>query len=336
MFLIERFHGDPKTGRIPLFSACAERPMDKRRGEQSYDALQAQLNALRSRLLAAKRRARRQRMLAGNGRAEDDSSGALMAGSNPVGMPGLRRENVDGVPTWRVSTPTEAGGGPEIQKSIDGRAGEQALRAAIRYRLTLSPRLPLNEDQWTRIVCRWSAIAGSKPFDVDRLIACRSLGSISVASGTVQAVYEWATVAHRRYFAPGTYGSLMLAKLCAWSWLEDEALARQTSIRPRRVRATKRGADPTLPCGVLRKIVTDPSGSKRLTFRAAYRDEAGKWRNRSFSAGRIDGERIPQEATARRAAIAYRKAWENQENGKGAAMTDVDWHNWRHVFAAEG
>lgn len=249
-----------------------------------------------------------------------------------TGMPGLSFVDTDGGRIWIVKPPV-----------IDGRTvsaghklrfgphyGGNALRFAVRKRLSMFPRLPLSEDEWIDVVEAWQRIAPGEPFDVERLIKDRPCGTIRKVDGGVQATVMRRKEVRSASFTANAAGSLLLAKLQARAWLIERAA---DPLPPRPTEGLARKQDPSLRRGVRRVTFKDRRGQPCVGYEATYRRPDGRWRPRRFQAGRVASVTDADEACARAAATAFRRLWEEEQDGLHRLWSQFDWSNWRTAFA---
>lgn len=203
----------------------------------------------------------------------------------------------------------------------------------MRKRLAISPKLPMNEDQWVRVVTTWLTHGRGQIFDLKRFLATRRIGTIRTTSDTIQATYMHDCAQKSKSFAPGVVGSVHLSKINAWAWLEDEAdRIKAAPPRARSAKPTARASNPDLPRGVCRREAKDRRGATVVQFEASVTNAAGQPRQKRLVAGRIGVATEDQIEAARAAAIAYRAAWVRATDLGDRSALDMDWSNWRAHF----
>lgn len=274
-------------------------------------------------------------MLAAGADTNAQRAGMRTRNDSRTGMPGLTYIDNDPGLVWIVDPPIISGKplGERTHYSHQ-RWGADALRYAIRKRLSLTPKLPLSEDQWVRIVSTWRRISPGEIFDIQKLLKARTLGTVRITTDGIQATYLRDGAVKSKFVTPRAAGSVHLAKLIAWSFLEDEAeLLRAAPKRARSDKPTTRASNPDLPKGVCRRVVKDGRAVAVIQYEASVTNANGKWRQKRFVAGRVGVATEVQCETARAAAIAYRAAWVRATDLGDPTALDMDWSNWRTAFA---
>jgi len=299
--------------------------------------IQQQIEDLRRQANAARRRKARAALLAAGADTKGQRPGMRTRKDSRTGMPGLTYIEHESGLIWVVDPPIIDGQplGERMHYSHQ-RWGAGALRYAIRKRLSLTPKLPMTEDQWVRIVSTWRRIGPGETFAIERLLKARTLGAIRITTDGIQSTYMRDGAVKSKFITPKAAGSVHLAKLMAWSWLEDEAeLVRSAPKRARPGKPTSRASDPDLPRGVCRRVGKDRRSAPVIQYEATVTNANGEWRQKRFVAGRVGVATEAQCEAARAAAIAYRAAWVRATDLGDRTALDMDWSNWRTAFAPE-